>query len=235
MTIQSPVPAVAAQQAIDSRVDWLSLLVLIPPPLFWAGNFIVGRAIRDEVPPFTMLFWRWLIALTLLLPFAWRVMRRDRHRYRQYAGRLVSVSMMGIVAFNAFVYVGLQSTTASNALLLNSFIPILIALFAALFYKQPLKRAQILGLTLSFAGVLTIVLQGDWSRLFSLSFSLGDSIVLCAMVSWALYTLWLRAFPSDIDRIGLIAAQIVIGLAVLLPLYLWERFSGQLPSGPSNP
>lgn len=175
----------------------LGLLLLIPPPLFWAGNFIVGRAMRGEVPPFTLSFWRWVIAFVCLLPFAWPHIR--------------------------------QWTAAANGLLLNSFIPILIVLLGAVFFGQRLQPVQALGLAVSFAGVLTIILHGDWGRLLALEFSLGDVVVFAAMVSWALYTLWLRGIPPEIDRIGLMAVQIGVAFSVLVPLYLAERAFGYAP------
>ena len=206
------------------------LLLLLPPPLFWAGNFIVGRAMHNHVPPMALSLWRWVIALFFMLPFAFRPMRRDWLKYWKYRWRVLGVSLAGVVSFNSLVYLGLQSTTASNALLLNSFIPILIVLLAAIFYRQRLHMAQVLGLTLSFAGALTIVMHGDWSSLSSLSFSRGDLLIFCAMVSWAFYTLWLRGFPADIDRIGLMGAQILLALVVLVPLWLCERASGVAPT-----
>lgn len=218
--------AIAVKGRPDDRASLTSLLLLVPPPLFWAGNFIVGRAMRQDVPPLTLSFWRWVIAFVCLLPFALRPMRRDLPRYWQYRWRIVSVSLAGVVSFNSLVYLGLRSTPASNGLLLNSFIPILIVLFAALFYQQRLQRTQALGLALSFAGVLTIILHGDGSRLAALAFARGDLIVFCAMIAWALYTLWLRGIPADINRIGLMGAQIAIALVILTPLYLWERASG---------
>lgn len=213
----------------SSSVNWIGFLLLIPPPLFWAGNFLIGRLVRGTVPPMSLLFWRWMIALILLLPFAWKPMQRDLHRYWQYRWRILSVSLAGVVAFNSFVYVGLRSTTASNALLLNSLIPILIVLLSAIFYRQRLYAVQIVGLLLSFGGVLVIVSHGEIARIVSLSISHGDLIVFGAMIAWAFYTLWLRGFPPDIDRIGLMAAQIVVGLIVLIPLYQWERMSGVVP------
>ncbi|WP_205790769.1 DMT family transporter [Burkholderia sp. Ac-20353] len=207
-----------------------SLLLLLPPPLFWAGNFIVGRAMHNDVPPMALSLWRWIIALVFMLPFAFQAMRRDLSKYWKYRWRVLGVSLAGVVSFNSFVYLGLQSTTASNGLLLNSFIPILIVLLAAIFYRQRLYMAQVLGLTLSFAGVVTIVMHGDWSGLASLSISRGDLLIFCAMVSWAFYTLWLRGFPADIDRIGLMGTQIVLALIVLVPLYLYERASGPAPT-----
>ncbi|MBS1066708.1 DMT family transporter [Gluconobacter kondonii] len=218
----------AAHKASNFKgsIDLIGLFLLLPSPLFWAGNFIVGRAMHGIVPPMALSLWRWVIALALVLPFAMSPMRRDLSKYWQHRWRVLSISLAGVFAFNALVYIGLQSTTASNALLLNSFIPILVVLIGAVFLGQRIRHVQALGLVLSFVGVLTIIMHGQWSRLASLSFSRGDLIVFCAMISWALYTLWLRGIPAEIDRVGLIGTQIVIALFVLVPLYLWERASG---------
>lgn len=208
----------------------VGLLLLIPPPLFWAGNFIVGRAMRGDVPPFTLSFWRWVIALACILPFAWGPMRRDRALYWAHRWRVARLALAGVVAFTSLVYVGLQWTAAANGLLLNSFIPILILLFGALFFGQRLVAAQVFGLALSFAGVLTIILHGEWARLAALDFSAGDLLVFAAMVCWAFYTLWLRGIPPEVDRIGLMGVQAGLGLLVLGPLSLAERGLGLLPN-----
>ncbi len=212
------------------RANIVALLILILPPLLWAGNFVVGRAARADIPPMALSFGRWVIALACLLPFAWPAMRRDWLRYWQYRWQLVGVSLAGVAAFNTLIYAALHTTTASNVMLLNSFIPVLIVLFGALFYSQRLQTLQALGLAISCVGVLTIILHGDWSRLMTLQFAQGDLIAFVAMMCWAIYTLWLRSFPPDIDRIGLLGAQIVIALIILLPFYLWEYASGQRPS-----
>lgn len=205
----------------------LAWLALIAPPLFWAGNFIVGRAVRADITPMSLSLGRWLIALALLLPFAWRPMRRDWPYYRQHWTALLRISATGVAAFNSLIYLGLHTTTASNGLLFNSLIPLLIVLIGALFYRQRLSAAQAAGLLISFAGVFTLVLQGRWAHLAQLHFVPGDAIVLLAMVSWALYTLWLREFPAQIDRIGLMGAQILIGLVLILPFWWLEQASGQ--------
>jgi drug/metabolite transporter (DMT)-like permease len=206
--------------------DLVGLLLLLPPPLFWAGNFIVGRAMNGAVPPMALSFWRWVIALAGLMPFARAAMRRDLPQYWRHRWRVLGVSLTGVFAFNSLVYLGLRTTTASNALLLNSLIPILVVLFGAVFYRQRLRPLQGLGLGLSLVGVFTIILHGEWLRLTSLSFSGGDLTIFCAMISWALYTLWLRGIPAEIDRVGLMGTQILVALIALTPLYLWERASG---------
>ncbi|WP_287109892.1 DMT family transporter [Methylobacillus sp.] len=202
-------------------------LILILPPLFWAGNFVVGRAVHTDIPPFTLSLGRWVIALLCILPFAWPTMRRDLPLYWQYRWRLLAVSVVGVAAFNTLVYSGLHHTTATNGILLNSCIPILILLFGAMFYRLRLHPLQLLGLALSFFGVLTIILHGEWERLLSLAFSSGDLVIFTAMICWALYTLWLRDLPASIHRLGLMGAQILVAVIVLLPLFIWEQAHGQ--------
>lgn len=206
-----------------AKMDWAGLLILTLPPLFWAGNFVVGRAVRNDISPMTLSFGRWLIALVCILPFAWRPMWRDLALYWQNRWRVLGVSLAGVAAFNSLVYTGLHTTTVTNGILLNSTIPILIVLFGVMFYAQRISRIQAAGLILSFAGVLTIILHGEWQRLMSLTFTRGDLIVFSAMVCWALYTLWLRGLPVEINRIGLMGMQIVLALIALFPFYLWEQ------------
>jgi drug/metabolite transporter (DMT)-like permease len=98
-----------------------------------------------------------------------------------------------------------------------------------MFYGQSLHRWQVVGLILSFAGVLTIILHGDWTRLARLDFSIGDLVVFSAMVSWAFYTLWQREIPPQIDRIGLMGIQIAVAIPILFVLYLGERLLGYVP------
>jgi drug/metabolite transporter (DMT)-like permease len=204
----------------------LGWLVLVLPPLLWAGNFVVGRAASDEVPPIMLAFARHFIALLFLLPFGWFAMKRDMRRYWDLRWQLLRVSLAGMVAFNLLVYIGLHSTTASNAQLMNSAIPVLIVLFGAVFLRQRLSAMQIVGLLLSCVGVLTIILHGDFSRLVALQFSHGDLIVFSAMVSFALFSVWLRSFPADMNRLGLLGAQFVVAVVVLIPFVLWEYVSG---------
>lgn len=214
----------------SSHHHLLSWAALLLPPLFWAGNFIVGRAIREDLAPITLSLGRWAIALVCLLPFALGPIRREWRRYWEIRWRLTGLALSGVVAFSSLVYLGLRTTTASNALLFNSLVPLLIVMLGAGFYRQRLSRGQGVGLLLSFMGVLTLIMQGRWSHWQNLTFVPGDLIILAAMVCWALYTLWLRQLPADLDRIGLMAMQIIIGLMALLPLCLIERASGLQPA-----
>ncbi|ASL40964.1 MULTISPECIES: DMT family transporter [Acetobacteraceae] len=189
------------------------------PPLFWAGNFIVSRAVRDLTAPLTLLTVRWVVAFVCLSPFALPIMRRDAPRYWQHRWLMLGTALTGIVGFNALIYVGVRTTTASNALLMNALIPLMIVFFGAIFYRQRLTLAQGAGLILSLLGVFTLVLHGQWSQWSALALVPGDAVVLAAMACFAFYTLWIRRLPADLDRLGVLGAHITIGVCLLLPLW----------------
>lgn len=209
-----------------NNLSFKNIPLLLLPPLFWAGNFVVGKIVHHEIPPFSLAFGRWLVAFIAILPFAWHFMRRDFKLYLQNLRWIFITAIIGVASFNTLIYKGLHHTSTTNALLLNSCIPVLIMLFAALFYQQKLQLLQIIGLILSLMGVLSIVLAGEITRLFSLSFNSGDLWVFSAMVCWALYTLWSKNIPPQINKIGLTALQILITIVALFPLFIWEIYTG---------
>ncbi|MCS6125509.1 DMT family transporter [Shewanella baltica] len=201
-------------------------LFFIIPPLLWSCNFIVGRAIRNDLSPVMITFSRWLIALMVILPFAHKYLKRDFHQYLQYPIRVIATAVTGVLSFSILVYSGLHHTSSTNALLLNSCVPVFILLFSAVVYKQPLNARQFFGLCLSFIGVLSIIFKGDLKGLLSLQLSQGDLLLLMAMISFAFYTLWLKRIPYTVNRLGLLSIQIVITLLGTLPFVLWESYSG---------
>ncbi|WP_144639232.1 DMT family transporter [Bordetella genomosp. 13] len=208
------------------KADAFGWLILVLPPLFWAGNFIVGRAVRADVPPMMLAFARHVIAFACLLPFGWAAIRQDWRQYWSLRWLLVRTGLSGLAAFNVLVYLGLHYTTAANGQLLNSTIPVLVLALAALFFGQKLAARQVCGLALSCVGVLTIITHGDLRGLLTLSFSQGDLIVFAAMVSFALYSLWLRALPPSLSRIGVLSVQLGIAAVALLPIAAAEYLAG---------
>ena len=205
-----------------ATLNWRILLLLLLPPLLWAGNFIAGRAINAAVPPVTLSLIRWSIAFVCLLPFALRPFLRDRVHYHAYRWHIFGTAITGVAAFNLLVYWGLHTTSATNGIILNSFIPFLVAIFGFLFYRQTLPSSQLTGLLVSLTGVLIVVSHGDLQVLLTLAFAQGDVIIFLAMVFWALYTVWVKEIPAYINRTGLMLCQVVIALVFLFPLTLWE-------------
>lgn len=206
---------------------WLRAPVLMTlTMLFWAGNSIVGRAARDLVPPAALSFWRWSIALALLLPLAWPHLERDWPALRARWPVVLLLGTLGIGAFNTLLYTGLQTTTALNAMLLQSAQPALILLLGALLMRDRVAGRQVAGALVALAGALAIIAQGDVQRLIALRLNAGDAIIAVAVLVWAIYSLYLRRKP-DVHPLSFLAASIMVGLVVIAPVYAVELGSGR--------
>ncbi|RCX26299.1 DMT family transporter [Thioalbus denitrificans] len=208
------------------RIPVSPYLLLVLTTLFWSGNFVIGRAVRLEVPPIGLAFWRWALALAILLPFSWRLLARHWPVIRAHLPLLVVMGILGVTNFNTFVYLGLQTTTATNAVLLLSTTPVIIVGLSRLLHHEPVRPRQLLGIVLSLGGVLAIIARGDPQVLAGLSLAAGDLWVLAAVVSWALYSVLLQRRPAGLDPLAFLVFTIVAGVVTLAPFYLWESATG---------
>jgi len=195
-------------------------------PLLWSGNFILGRALNQTIPPIALSFWRWAVALLIVLPFALPLLRGQWGLVRRHWVVPSLLAVLGVTNFNTSVYLGLQTTTVTNAVLLVSTTPVLIVFLSFLLLRQRVSPRQGAGILLSLAGVAVIVARGDLQALVALRLNGGDLWVLGAVASWALYSVCLRWRPAGLDPLAFLTATMVIGLVPLLPLYLWELGRG---------
>ena len=208
-------------------MSWPSpYLLLVLTSLFWSGNFVLGRAVHGLVPPLALSFWRWALALLLALPFAWPHLRRDWPRLRRHWPVLLGLAVLGVTNFNTFVYLGVQTTTASNAVLLVAATPVLIVALSFLLLGHRISAVQSLGILISLSGVGVIVTTGRPERLLELRLNPGDAWVLAAALSWALYSIALRWRPPGLHDLSFLGATIGLGLLPLAPLYAWELAQG---------
>jgi drug/metabolite transporter (DMT)-like permease len=196
------------------------------PPLFWAGNFVLGRALHAEIPPLALSFWRWLLALLILLPFSYRRLLAQWGRVRDGWRVLALLAVLAVTNYNTFAYIGLQGTTATNAVLLTSTTPVLILALSWALLGQRIAAGQGLGIALSLAGVAVLVTEGDLGRLARLRLSAGDLWILAAGVDWALYSVCLRWRPADLDPLVFLTATIALGTLPLAGLYVWDLGQG---------
>jgi len=202
-------------------------LLLVLTTLFWSGNFVLGRAVHAVFTPFTLSFWRWVVALAILLPFVWASLREQGSLVRRHGPILLLLSILGVVNFNTFVYIGLQSTTATNAVIMLSVTPVLIVALSFLLLRQTVTGWQGLGIGVSLAGVLVIVGRGELQSLLDRQFNAGDLWIVAAVTSWALYSVCLRWRPAELRPLNFQAATMLIGMAILTPLYGWDLVQGR--------
>jgi drug/metabolite transporter (DMT)-like permease len=189
--------------------------------LLWAGNSIVGRAVSGAVPPFALALFRWTGALLIVLPLALTHLRADRARLASTWPAILLLGLLGVAAFNAFLYSGLRYTTASNGLLIQAAIPALVLLVDfALFAVRP-RLGAVLGVLLSTLGVAVIVFQGRFSALSQTAFNRGDALIVGGVVAWSFYTALLRLRPA-VHPLSFLASTFAIGVVAMLPLAATE-------------
>jgi drug/metabolite transporter (DMT)-like permease len=202
-------------------------LLLILTTLFWSGNMVVGRAIRGEVPPFALAFWRWAIALALTLPLALPHLRAQWPQLRKGWKAVLLLGLLGVGGYNTLAYIALQYTGATNASLLNSFIPVATIALSWAFLDKRLRGIEWLGVLTSLAGVTAIVSRGELATLLALTPNVGDLWMLGAVFVWALYTIGLQWRPTGVHPMLLLAAFTLVGLLALAPAYAWEMAQGR--------
>lgn len=201
-------------------------LLMMLPGLFWAGNAVLGRAVSGEVPPVALAFWRWAVAAALVLPFAWRHLRRDLRPLLQAWPIMLALSAFGVGAFNTFLYIAAQTTSALNIVLLQSAMPVLVVAASFLLFRERVSARQALGFAVSLAGALTLVARGDASVLAHLAFNTGDLWMLAAIASYAVYTALLQRRPA-VHGLSFAAATFAVGAAMLLPFHAAETLGGR--------
>lgn len=184
---------------------------------FWAGNFVVGRVVVNVLDPIELAYFRWLLVTLLFLPQIIRARANIIHTLRQHFIYIISVSLLGVSAFNTLLYLGLRETMATNALMINSSIPMLIILLSALFLNIKITKAQLVGVLFSMLGVIYLALNGKLNNLLTLSFNHGDLLVLGSSLTWAVYSILLKNKPQSIE--ALLPTSVFFGTLMLTPVF----------------
>ncbi len=197
-------------------------MLLVLPPLFWAGNAVVGRALVGDFPPLALSFWRWALAFAILAPFAARSIRAHRDTIRSHWQVLAVLSFLGVACYNSLQYLALQTSGAVNATLIGASGPVAGLLIGAAFYQTRVTHRQWIGAALSVAGVLWVITRGDPANLLGFRFAMGDLIMLVATVLWSFYTWMLRRQRPPLPMTAFLAVQIGLGALMILPVFLIE-------------
>ena len=181
---------------MTTRISPRIALLLTLPPLLWAGNAVVGRLLVGSVPPLALNALRWSLALILLLPLGWTVLKRPgliAHRWKHMA----LLGLLGVGSYNALQYLAVQTSTPLNVTLIAASLPVWMLAFGALMYRESPSRAQLVGAALSLLGVALVISRGSWHTLVHVHFVPGDLYMLLAVVLWALYSWMLARPPAD--------------------------------------
>ncbi|UOD29292.1 DMT family transporter [Massilia violaceinigra] len=199
---------------MNQKLSPSTIGLLTLPPLLWAGNAIVGRLVREAVPPMTLNLLRWSIAMLILLPLGRRLFASDalRSNWRRFA----LLGLLGIGLYNSLQYLALQSSTPINVTLVAAGMPVWMLAIGALFFGVKVGRQQVIGAAMSIVGVLVVLCRGDWQQLAAMRLVAGDLYMILATIAWSFYS-WLLTRQKDppavrADWAAFLLAQVIYGV-----------------------
>ncbi|HZS82901.1 MAG TPA: DMT family transporter [Stellaceae bacterium] len=216
-------PIADPARPIRLRADLRPFLLLALASLFWSGNWVVGRALRGAVPPIALNFWRWAGALAILAPLVLPRLAGRWHLVARHWRILLLLAGLGAALFQVLVYLGLGMTTTVNAVLMNSSVPLFILLCSwALEGEKPTAR-QVVGMLVSFTGILVIMRRGEMAEMLRFDVNRGDAVILAAMPVWGLYSVLLKRRPRDFAGLELLFLLSLFAVLCLAPFFLAEH------------
>ena len=202
-------------------------IMLVCATLFWAGNFMVGKlAFLENIPPMTLVFFRWSLVWIILLPFTYKEVLKNRDIILNNLPLLFFLALTSVGLFNSFTYLALIYTQVINASLFNTAIPATIILLCFLLKIEKTNKFQILGLIISVLGILAIITKLDLNLIRSLNFNKGDLIMIGGVITWGLYSSFLKKKKFTLPLLTLVHVLCTFGLIFILPQFLYELSQG---------
>ena len=204
-------------------------IMLVCATLFWAGNFMIGKlAFFSNVPPMSLVFLRWSLVWLILFPFTYKEILRHKEIILGNLPILFFLALTSVGLFNSFTYLSLVHTQVINASLFNTAIPAIIILLCFLFKIEKTNKYQITGLIISILGILSIITKLNLEIILSLNFNKGDLIMIGGVISWGLYSSFLKRKKFNLPLLTLVHILCSFGLIFIFPQFMYEVAQGKV-------
>jgi drug/metabolite transporter (DMT)-like permease len=214
-------------EALQKQTRWALILLWVVPAL-WSVNYIIARKAPGIIGPHLLSMGRWLVAASVLVILARKELWVQRADIAKVWWQYLILGTLGMLICGAWVYQGARSTQAMNIALIYAASPVLISLGSVWMLGETFSKRQAVGVALALAGVVHVVVKGQWAALSQVQFVAGDLWILAATFSWAAYALLQRKWPSSLSATTRLTAIALSGILILLPFSIWEMFQPNL-------
>jgi drug/metabolite transporter (DMT)-like permease len=208
---------------LNKKNNFLAFSLLFIQPIFMASNLIVARGGVEYVPPISLAFWRWAVVVFILLPFTYSLLIKNFKIIKKEFKKLFFLGAMGCGVCGAFPFLAGQTTTVTNMGIIYTSSPIFIILISSIFFNEKINFMKIIGLISCLIGVFAIIIKGDLNLLLNLNFTIGDLWMLAAAIGWALYSIYLFYWKSELPIFQRFTLVAFFGAISLLPFYIIEE------------
>ncbi len=207
----------------------LALALIFITPAFWSVNYLVARKAPGVIEPHALASMRWLMAGFLFGLGYWGQIWAERRQILQDWKHYLILGALGMWICGAWVYVGGRTTVAVNIALIYSISPVLVVAASAVWLKERVSPLQLCGVVIALAGVLHVILKGQWNNLSAVQFVPGDGWILAAAVAWTVYSVLLKRWHSPLGASARLAVIALAGVLVMLPFTIFEAATNPLP------
>jgi len=191
----------------------------------WSGNFIIARGLSESIPPVSLAFYRWVVAVAVFLPFALKPLVREREHLRAHLLYLSMTALLGVTLFNTLIYCAGHTTSALNLSLISITFPIFIVILSRIIYGECITAMKSIGIAMVAIGVILLITRGNISRLLNISFAVGDVWMLAAAIIFAVYSIMLKHKPEQLSIWAFQLSTFILGLIFLSPFFIWETIT----------
>ncbi|WP_440931536.1 DMT family transporter [Candidatus Pelagibacter sp.] len=198
--------------------------LLLIQPIFMASNLVVARGGVEYVPPLSLAFWRWVTVFVILLPFTFSALTKNLEIIKKEYKQLFFLGAMGCGVCGAFPFLAGKTTTITNMGIIYTSSPVFIIIISFFFFNEKINLTKFIGLVSCLTGVFAIIIKGDVNLLLSLKFTIGDLWMLGAAIGWALYSIYLFYWRTDLKIFQRFTLVAFFGALSLMPFYLIEQF-----------
>ncbi len=213
---------------MSNQTNLITYLKLLLMALFWGGTFIAGRLLVGEVEPFAAAFLRFAIASIVLLIITLRTHKKLPPIQRNQWFPLLILGLSGVFAYNFLFFRGLQLIEAGRAAVIIANNPIVIAIFAAIYFGEKLNLLKIIGIILSVCGAIVVITQGDPASLLRNGIGVGDLYILGCVGCWVTYSLVGRSAMRGLSPLVAVTYSALIGTLLLFPAAWLEGLPKQI-------
>jgi len=189
-----------------------------------ASNLVVARGGVEYVPPLSLAFWRWVTVFVILLPFTFSALAKNIKVIKKEYKQLFFLGAMGCGVCGAFPFLAGETTTITNMGIIYTSSPVFIIIISYFFFNEKINLTKFVGLVSCLIGVFAIIIKGDVNLLLSLKFTVGDLWMLGAAIGWALYSIYLFYWRTDLAIFQRFTLVAFFGALSLMPFYLIEQF-----------
>lgn len=188
--------------------------------LIWSVNAIVSKMSAAAIDPAAISFYRWLLALLVLTPFALPGVWRHRQQIARSWWKLLVLGLLGMVLYQSLAYYAAHSVSALFMGILNALIPLLTVLLSVVVMRLAPTVGILLGSLLSFCGLVWLVSAGQPAQLLSHGLGKGEMMMFAASASYALYGVLTKRWAIPLPNWQSLWVQIFFGVLLLTPNFL---------------